>query len=299
MTRSCIVLGGTGYIGKRLIPTLIERGWKVRVLVHQREVPLPPGTEIFRGDIRDGLGPEALEGVSAILCLVGRGVSRHSLDRNLDVAVAKALGRSLKNGAELRLVFLSSILAVGPAQEGEQLREDAPSPPVTRHGWAKRRAEEILRDTGPEVRVVILRSPPVYGPEDRLASTFFRWAGRGRFPVFSTALSLIYVDDVVQALLKSLDADVQGDVFFISDGRRHTFGEIAKNVHHVTGLSFRTMNLDGLRRAFRLIGPLCPDFIKPLCTGDWVCSIERAQAGLGYQPSVQLAEGLERSWRGR
>jgi uncharacterized protein YbjT (DUF2867 family) len=49
------VTGGTGYLGRELIPQLIARGHRVRVLVRPgSEKKLPPGCEVVLGDALDG-----------------------------------------------------------------------------------------------------------------------------------------------------------------------------------------------------------------------------------------------------
>src|ERR1044071_9963134 len=55
MTPSVVfITGGTGYIGRRLIPLLIQRGHRVRALVRKgSEGKLPSGCEVVFGDALD------------------------------------------------------------------------------------------------------------------------------------------------------------------------------------------------------------------------------------------------------
>src|ERR1700757_2156875 len=53
--RSVFVAGGTGYIGQRLIPRLLERGHEVRALVRPgSERKLPQGCTAVMGNALDG-----------------------------------------------------------------------------------------------------------------------------------------------------------------------------------------------------------------------------------------------------
>jgi uncharacterized protein YbjT (DUF2867 family) len=53
--RSVFITGGTGYMGARLIPRLLKRGYEVRALVRPgSEKKLPPGCEAVPGDALDG-----------------------------------------------------------------------------------------------------------------------------------------------------------------------------------------------------------------------------------------------------
>ena len=53
--RSVFITGGTGYMGLRLIPRLLERGHEVRALVRPgSEKKLPPGCVPVPGNALDG-----------------------------------------------------------------------------------------------------------------------------------------------------------------------------------------------------------------------------------------------------
>ena len=52
-----LVTGGTGYVGGRLVPKLVESGYRVRVLARTpdklRDVPWARDVEVVRGDLDD------------------------------------------------------------------------------------------------------------------------------------------------------------------------------------------------------------------------------------------------------
>jgi len=51
---SVVITGGTGYIGRRLIPLLVERGFHVRAIVRAgSESKIPSGAQVVVGDVRD------------------------------------------------------------------------------------------------------------------------------------------------------------------------------------------------------------------------------------------------------
>ena len=52
--RHVFITGGTGYMGSRLIPRLLQRGHQVRALVRKgSENKLPPGCDVVIGDALD------------------------------------------------------------------------------------------------------------------------------------------------------------------------------------------------------------------------------------------------------
>ena len=65
-----LVTGSTGYVGRRLVVRLAERGTPVRALVHSASDELPAGVEAVEGDVTDSssLGP-ACEGVDVVVNL--------------------------------------------------------------------------------------------------------------------------------------------------------------------------------------------------------------------------------------
>ena len=62
-----LVTGGTGMLGRRLVPQLLERGHEVRV-VTRHAVSVASGAEAIRGDVRTGRGLQrAARGVDTVI----------------------------------------------------------------------------------------------------------------------------------------------------------------------------------------------------------------------------------------
>src|SRR5262245_10527903 len=72
--RVILLTGGTGFIGQRLLPALLEGGARVRLLYRPRagrSFPVRPGLAPVPGDLTDPASLDrAMEGVSAV-CHVG------------------------------------------------------------------------------------------------------------------------------------------------------------------------------------------------------------------------------------
>lgn len=73
MPSRVLITGGTGYLGRALIPRLVERGHYIRALVRQgSEAKVPVGAERFLGDPLNPMDvAEALRGMDTIVHLVG------------------------------------------------------------------------------------------------------------------------------------------------------------------------------------------------------------------------------------
>ena len=69
-----LITGATGYVGGRLLPLLVEDGWRVRCLARQPErlsSRVPAGVEVVPGDVLDAASlSAALQGVEAAYYLV-------------------------------------------------------------------------------------------------------------------------------------------------------------------------------------------------------------------------------------
>jgi uncharacterized protein YbjT (DUF2867 family) len=102
MTDPILVTGGTGTLGRRLVPRLRDAGRDVRVLTrHSR--PDEDGVRYLTGDLATGEGIEAaVDGAGTILHLAGSNKGDDELTRNLLRAVSS-------RGSSPRLVYISVV----------------------------------------------------------------------------------------------------------------------------------------------------------------------------------------------
>ena len=73
LARRVFITGGTGYVGRRLIPELLRRGHAVRAMARRSSVGgLPAGCEALIGGVFDRIAlEEAVAGYGTIIQLVG------------------------------------------------------------------------------------------------------------------------------------------------------------------------------------------------------------------------------------
>jgi uncharacterized protein YbjT (DUF2867 family) len=92
MTAPVLVTGGTGTLGRRLVPRLVRAGREVRVLSRRERAPVD-GVRFLVGDLATGAGVgAAVDGVATIVHCAGRNTGDDALARNLVRAVASRGG---------------------------------------------------------------------------------------------------------------------------------------------------------------------------------------------------------------
>ncbi|WP_166134912.1 NAD(P)H-binding protein [Nocardioides ochotonae] len=188
-----LVTGATGFVGRRLVPALVDSGHRVKAMTRHPETYDGPGEPVF-GDVHDpGTLADALTDVDVAIYLV------HSLDdddfERKDADAARGFGLAAAANGVRQLVYLGGLGA-----EDETL-----SP----HLRSRREVEQLLGEGG--VPVTALRAAIVVGAggiswemtrrlvKNLPAMVVPRWA--------ATLTQPIAIDDVVRYLAGVVDND--------------------------------------------------------------------------------------------
>ncbi|ROR92805.1 NAD(P)H-binding protein [Nocardioides aurantiacus] len=139
-----LVTGATGFIGKRLVPALIEQGHEVRAMTRRPQQYDGPGTPVGGNtDERDSLD-EPLAGVEVAYYLV------HSLDdadfERKDAQAARNFAAAAAAAGVRQIVYMG-----GLGDDGD----------LSAHLRSRREVESLLAETG--VPVTVLRAAIVVG----------------------------------------------------------------------------------------------------------------------------------------
>ncbi|WP_291302568.1 NAD(P)-dependent oxidoreductase [Desulfovibrio sp. MES5] len=239
-----LLTGGTGFVGRHLLPQLLRAGARVTCLTRasSHTAGLPEGVAVAQADLGSGRGlTEALEGQDVVIhmaaLLFGLGWQDY-LRANaraaacLAEAIRQADGSAAKRGQPgiQRLVLVSSQAATGPCGTAPGVNDDAVPAPVSAYGWSKTLTEQILgRALGD--RMVTLRPPIIYGSGDKGLLPVFKGVMRGvavspgfgrEFPV-----SAIHARDMGQAVICACRPDAQG-VYHLNDGQAHNMSDFCR-----------------------------------------------------------------------
>ena len=295
--RTVLVTGATGFFGRHLVPQLLARGHRLRV-VARRDIAKAEGLEVVQvGDIMQAIDwPRYLEGVDAVVHLAAlahatsiiREAEYDRLNRQLTARLAKAT-----SATDARFVFMSSIAAQSGPSSNVVLTEDAPASPTTAYGRSKLRAEqEVAAATS---RYVILRPTLTYGPG--VIGNMGRIAQLATHPVpppfgmMHNRRSLLSVENMCDAVEFALSSQAAlSQVFLVSDPRPVTMAEIIAFLRQGAGRSGGGVPVPPMlfSNALRLLGR---GELWEKIGGNLVVSVAKLE-GLGFRWRINTCEGL-------
>jgi uncharacterized protein YbjT (DUF2867 family) len=108
-----LVTGATGYVGGRLVPLLVERGYRVRVLARDRDRlegrPWLDRVELVLGDVLDPATlPAALDGVYAAYYLI-HSMGSHGNFGQRDLRAARNFAQAAAETGVARIIYLGGL----------------------------------------------------------------------------------------------------------------------------------------------------------------------------------------------
>jgi nucleoside-diphosphate-sugar epimerase len=279
--------------------------------------------ETTEGDLRD---PDAVSdflgdaaGATLFHCaglVHPRGRTRELFSVNVDGT--RNLLQAAENARVRRAVVVSSNSPFGlNANRDDYFDEQSPYNPYMSYGRSKMLMEKVVhtyQERG-KMETVILRPTWFYGPDQPPRQTrFFQMIRRGRAPIVGSGenrRSLAYVDSVCQALLLcERTPTANGQAYWIADRRPYTMNEIVDTVERLMEQEFGLTVAHKRMRVPSVTGDvarLCDKLIQSLgfyhqeihvlseMNGTIACSIAKAERELGYEPTIELEEGMRRS----
>jgi nucleoside-diphosphate-sugar epimerase len=321
-----LVTGGTGFLGRHIVWRLNTLGHDVvftgrnehhaSEVMHHREpgkgrldfIALAHGTpNSLRALQAAAEHADAIVHCAALSSPWGRreAFERANIDSTREVIDACAAQRIAK------LVHLSTPSLYFNFRDRVAIREDQPLPrPVNEYARTKGVAEQMVvhSDIG---SVIALRPRAIFGPWDStLLPRLLRVARQTRLPLLhgGTALvDLTYVDNVVDAVLLALSADIERATLNISNGEPMPVIALFQALAVAFGFEprFRKVPyylLAAIAALLEGIATLRPRWEPPitrysagLLAFSQTLDLTQARETLGYSPRVPFAEGLQRT----
>ena len=309
--------GATGYTGSRLLQALLARGDEVTALARPgSDRPQVSGpVRWVEGDLRSGRGLDDLmhgaQGVLHVAAVYRTAGHPDSYYRDVNVGGTERLLEEAARRGVRRFVHTSTVGVHGDVAQ-PPADETAPFHPGDIYQQTKAEADTLALDFHRKrgVPVAVVRPGAIYGPRETRLLKLFRAIARGRYAIVGDGRACyhpVYIDDLVQGYLLALARDeAVGEAFIIAGARYLTQAELAAMIARHTGgrvLPFR-IPAAPLQWAGAVCEALCVPFgIDPPLhrrrVDFWVknraFSIEKARRRLGYDPRVDLDEGIART----
>lgn len=325
-----LITGVPGWLGGRFLEILVNgfdndgplNDWRLRTLVLEGEdssfidkLSQIKKIEIVRADVtKKNTLKDTVKDVDCIFHLIGLIHSKKIKDLySINTYGTLNLITEAYNVGVRRFIYISSNSVGGTNLKRHILMREEDQPrPYMHYGLSKYYAECIVKSfqETAKIETVILRPCWFYGPNQPKRQTrFFKMIKKGNPIVFGNGLnfrSLSYVDNVSEAMiLAATKREAVGKTYWIADARPYTTLEIYQTVAELLEVkNFRPRFLPDFSselfftadKILQGLGMYQTEIhVAGEMNKDIACSIEKAKQELGYDPKIELREGMRRS----
>ena len=308
---TALVTGANGFIGSHLVDQLLAAGCTVHGLVRESSnLKWLDASQVHLQKVdlaRPDFIVPAMEELDYVFHCAGltKAKSRSGYFQVNATACSNLYEQCKKRGGRIKgIVHLSSLAATGPSPQGNLVDETTPCRPVTFYGQSKLAGEEIALSQS--LPVTVIRPPVVYGPREENFFTFIKLIQKGwglQIGKAGKELSLIYVADLVQAMLQACHPSRQAS-YFVTDGRVHAWDQVAKECARIMNVRIRTLKVpEGALTPVALFFELLARFSsKPalfdrqrmidIRQSSWSASPAKFFKEFDFEPQYELSRGL-------
>ncbi len=311
------ITGGTGFVGKSIIPILQANGYRVYGLARsERSAEKLRKMNVL--PVMDNLTSLSTNTMKALSeCSYVLHAAAHmdlTYDKapfyQINVEATKKLLRLAQENGIAKFVYISAAPVV-PGSPIVNLREAEAGSGLPKALYPKTKAigeQQVLKANSDTFMTLALRPPAIWGPnnhhyEDLLANVKngkWRWIGGGR-----QILSTIHVKNLANAVLAAFKSEKGGEAYFVTDGDRRpmrtTFEAILKAegldpgekelpravaviMAHVFGGVWKFLDLKSRPSVMPLM-------IRLMAT-EFSVSDEKARKELGYENAIDFNQGV-------
>ncbi len=307
------ISGGNGFIGRRLVSSLLSKKHSVTIYERDGNVKIGKGkVRIVKGDILDYEKlVSAVKGHDVVYHLAGIIDESIDYDKMYEVNV-KGTENMLKACVETgvgKFVFASSVGVMGDVKNGPA-DEKCPYDPVTNYEKTKADAEKLVLRYGREkgLSVTVLRPSIVVGVNDNWRQIVR--AVRKRYPYLGGGENhwhRVDVDDVVSAFVLAMKGGKSGEAYIIASDDVCTYKDIVRILSGELGVkppSF-SVPVSVAKGVFYSYGLICKALgrepsltyrvssVKRL-TRERYYDISKARVELGYKPKYNTEKSLRK-----
>jgi len=220
---SVLVTGSTGFLGSRIVETLLNKEYKVRALVRKTSAVQKLkelNVEMCVGDLADidSLMP-AFQGID---CVVHAAAATKGQEEESRLGTIKGTENVLDLCEKFKirkLIYISSCSVYGVAdyEDNQTVSEDASLErfPEKRGVYSKSKleAENLVSEAMNEKRlaIVCLRAASIWGPRGKLFSPMLGFSLKNKFFIIfgngDFVLPFVYIDNLVESVIDAIEND--------------------------------------------------------------------------------------------
>lgn len=312
-----LVTGATGFTGGHLARQLARRGWRVRALVRgdsDTHSLQNNGIECVQGDLLDRESVvSAANGVHCIFHIAAVYRSAKHPDSyywDVNVGGTDHVLEAARRCGVVRTIHCSTAGVHGEIHD-VPADENAPFNPGDIYQQTKLDGERIAADAfANDLSGVVFRPVGIYGPGDLRFLKLFKTIQSGRFRMFGSGrvlYHLTYIDDLIDGIIRcATHLNAPGKKYLLAGPRYTTIAELVARIAStlnvrcpdgrlpIVPLFAAAAACEFVCRAAGVEPPLHRrrlDFFRK----DRAFSIEKARKEIGYEPMIDLQEGLART----
>ncbi len=295
-TKLYLITGGAGFVGNSITNKLISLGNRVIVLddfskAQKSNLLKSNNLFIYKGDVCDKSIYKKISidhgKIDAIIHLAAKHFIpecnlNYSETLRVNVAGTGELIQWANENSISKIIYASSAAVYG-SSHNKPIKESCAKDPDSIYGYSKSVSEELFKLY--KGQYVILRFFNIFGPKDKnkhLIPSIIEQVIKNKsinIGNLSPKRDYIHVDDVTDAIIKSLDYNSNSNIFNIGSGTATSVMDVVKQIKDI----------------FKLKTSIEPDIklIRKVDTPYLCADISRAQTKLDWRPQISLEEGLK------
>ena len=323
MTRNkVLVTGATGFLGRRTVEMLVERGFQVRALVR---TPSKAGNlahldvEVVQGDVADSESLEpAFEGIDYVVHAAADTSGTEEGARKVTIGGTRNILDLSASHQVRKLVYISSCSVYGSVdyKDGQMIDESTllERLPEQRgiYSWAKLEAEKLVTEhmENGKAEIVCLRPGTIYGPRGEDFSPMLGYGLNNKIFIIihknGFIMPLVYIDNLVHAIITAMVQEKSaGQVYNVVDSQQIDKKEyidkyirkqypdawciyvpynLLSSLVSIQEKTFKTLRIKPFLSSYRLISSQ-----KPV-----IYDSTKIMNHLGWQPEIPFQDAVER-----
>ncbi|GCE23858.1 NAD-dependent epimerase/dehydratase family protein [Dictyobacter kobayashii] len=312
-----LVTGGTGFLGRRLVMALLDRGHqvymmgrnfsRVQELMHDGAIPVACDLRDHEAVSAACTGMNTVYHAAALVKPWGNWTDFFEI--NVDGTAAVLEG--CRKHSVRRCIYVSTSSVTFGGQHQFNVAETSPYPQrfSSPYPLSKYYAEKLV-NAATDVQTVILRPHTIFGPGDRWLPRLLELARQQRLYQIGNGRNrsdVTYVDNVVHALLQALYAqNTSGKTYIITNDEHVVLWSTLRVVLQRLKLpeTLRTMPLPfalmlaaAMERRANWTGttPMWTRYTATMLACTQTFDISAARRDLAYEPVVSVSEGIDRT----